>query len=167
MIVNNYLAEIEFRIQFFHPVARLARITQSSLNCNCQTCKEQNKMFFSGQACLICCLVFEVSFYFIHGSRFPSKASYSNPYAGEEQGWRGRRDDQFYSSGRAGGGDDALGRAPWGGWRGDAWGAGNHIPMGLMPARHPNPAMQQDTSGECATLVCLCNTYTQSANSFV
>lgn len=99
-------------------------------------------------------------FNFTHGPRFPSQAPYSNPYAGEEQGWRGRREDAFYSSGRAGGGNDVLRRAPSGGWREDGWGGRDNIPMGPIPARHPSSGMQRDTSGEWTNLVCLCQQIT-------
>lgn len=103
-------------------------------------------------------------FNFTHGSRFPSQAPYSNPYAGEEQGWRGRREDTFYSSGRAGGGNEVPGQAPRGGWRDDGWGGKDNIPMGPIPARHPSSGMQRDIGGEWTNLVCLWNTDTQSAN---
>lgn len=92
-------------------------------------------------------------FIFTHVSRFPSKAPYSNPYAGEMQGWRGGREDAFYASGQAGGGNDVLGRAPWGGWGGQ-----DNIPMGLIPDQHPSPTMQRDTFGEWTNLVCVCRT---------
>lgn len=111
------------------------------------------------------CVAFVLSiFNFTHGPRFPSQAPYSNPYAGEEQGWRGRREDAFYSSGRAGGGNDVPRRAPSGGWREDGWGGRDNIPMGPIPARHPSSGMQRDTGGEWTNLVCLWNTDTQSAN---
>lgn len=100
-----------------------------------------------------------------HVSRFSSKAPYSNPYAGEEQGWRGQTENQFHSLGRAGSGDEAIpGRSSWGGWRDNAWGTRDNIPMGLMSARHLSP--NGDSNGEWINLMLLCNTYSQSANSF-
>ncbi|XP_042341575.1 transmembrane channel-like protein 5 [Plectropomus leopardus] len=66
------------------------------------------------------------------------RTQHANPYA------RGERVDTRYSTPGQIGGDDAVGRVPWGGWREESWRERENIPMGLISTRPGSPSWQHD-----------------------
>ncbi|XP_056136754.1 transmembrane channel-like protein 5 [Lampris incognitus] len=76
--------------------------------------------------------------------RASSKHPHSNPYAREDQGWQGGREDWLQPPMQHTGNDDALGRLPRGVWQGQSWRGTDNIPMGLVSNSPGSPVWQHE-----------------------